>query len=363
MFGWQQITLSSAKETANANTKLTELRLKNLIDPAATALRVISEYPLSNKNLGYQFKYLPVMEQELKASPLISAVYIGFTNGDFISIRSLDNIHDLSEAIIPDGADYILQVIHNSKQDKSTAYNSFFKYGGQLISEQIESDFDLVPQERPWYRSAIQNQKINISKPYTFFSTKQIGITLSKESSNKNAVIGMDIALGDVSSVLERIKITPNTELALVSNDGYLIGYKDMQSILDLWLIDNFTNELLPEVNILQDNPLVKAYNQDSNHLDQFEYKNQKWLGIKADMGNNLTMQLIMAIPIHELLGKAYAYMKLMLALAVLIIILASLWSWWAAGKLSKYLDQLVEQEIKEFSIAAWLHDCALRSY
>lgn len=344
IFGWQQITLSTASDTIKTNAQLTELRLNKIISPASTAIRILSGYVMTTDDLGPHYKYLPMLESELKSSELISAVYIGFENGDFIAVRALNNKLFDQGPDAPEGADYLLQVISHNQKDQAEKLFFYFKYGQELIDYGIATNFDLSPQNRPWFKAAIDNDKLNLSTPYAFYSTKQIGLTISKRTQNKNAVIGMDIALDDMSTVLEEVKITPHTELAIISNDGDLLGYKDIPKILDDWADKNFTNELLPEINILEKSPLIKAYTDSYDELNQFEFNNQKWLGITKQMGNNLSMKLVMAIPINELLGKAYKYMQLMLTISIIIILMAFILSRLAAKKISKYLDQLVNQ-------------------
>lgn len=153
----------------------------------------------------------------------------------------------------------------------------------------------------------------------------------------------MDIALEDLGSLLNSIKITPNTQLAIVSNQGSLIGYKNLSQLLSKQHSQNQETTNLPNIKSLNNSVLNHAYTDTDTDLKQFSIDGKTWLGLTTTVGKNASVKLVMAIPMHELLAETYKNIRLMLIFAILIILMAIIWSYWAGGKISKYLDGLVD--------------------
>lgn len=171
-WGWRQNSLSSAIDITHKNAKLTELELKNLIEPVASAINLISEYPISNKNLGQDYQYLPIMLHELQSNALVSAIFIGFSNGGFISIRSLQNQEYKAKINAPENASYLLRIIRHANDSNPQAF--FYSDNNELIEIRQDIDYKLQTLDRPWYKSAIAKPGLNISEPYVFFPPSKL---------------------------------------------------------------------------------------------------------------------------------------------------------------------------------------------
>jgi len=92
-----------------------------------------------------------------------------------------------------------------------------------------EKEYD--PRSRPWYLEAIQNKQENEpawTKPYTFFTTKDPGITISvkwtSQDKNKQYVIAFDILLLDISRFTSGLDISPNGKAFVITDDEKLLG-------------------------------------------------------------------------------------------------------------------------------------------
>lgn len=68
---------------------------------------------------------------------------------------------------------------------------------------------------------------MTISAPYVFFSTRQVGVSLSRRAEGGKAIVGLDIVLDDLGRMLDELRITPSAELALVDGSGAVVAYRD----------------------------------------------------------------------------------------------------------------------------------------
>ncbi len=344
--GWRQITLTTAADTVKKNAALVSLHMQSLLDPATTLLRTLSYYPMGFESDSSQpMDDLPLLVQDLKASSIVSAIFVGFDNGDFISLRSLADPGLVQQFEAPAGTEYLVQVVRNSGavgQLKSTYY--FIDAGLKTIaSRDIAEEFD--PRARPWYVKPGAGMQLHASVPYVFHSTYQVGISLSQRAVWGNAVVGLDLALQDLSTTLDRLKITPGTEVALLGADDKVIAYKGLAK----WIEDNHQNldgsVSLPNVEQLRTAALTSTQRDPSGQAVRFDIDGHDWLGYSLDLSQTShPMRLLMAIPMQELLGDAYLAMRNMLLLAIAISLLALAWGWWISGKLSGQLAHLLAQ-------------------
>ena len=83
---------------------------------------------------------------------------------------------------------------------------------------------------RGWFQESLKTAASIASEPYIFFTTQQVGITLSQVSRNANAVIG--ILLDDVATSPADLRPTPNAEVALLNAKQQVVAYRDMTRIV-----------------------------------------------------------------------------------------------------------------------------------
>jgi serine phosphatase RsbU (regulator of sigma subunit) len=96
-----------------------------------------------------------------------------------------------------------------------------------------ELDYD--PRTRPWYQGALQapgsgTGALHWTEPYTFFTTKDPGVTASLAFAQQNGpdgldhVVGADVLLSDLSRFTTALDVTENGKVLLLTQDGRLIG-------------------------------------------------------------------------------------------------------------------------------------------
>ncbi len=105
---------------------------------------------------------------------------------------------------------------------------------GKVIKTEKTTVVKYDPRFRPWYRGAEDGGKLFWTDMYIFFASKQPGICASFPVADKNgkvqAVVGMDIALSNLSSFLKRLKIG-RSGLAFIINERFeLIAFPELSA-------------------------------------------------------------------------------------------------------------------------------------
>jgi len=110
--------------------------------------------------------------------------------------------------------------------------------GSYLSEEWRKRDYD--PRQRPWYQGAMalaDETGIHWTEPYQFFTTKDLGITASMRWTDRNTgrrhVIAFDVMLRDLSKLSASIGVGEVGRLAILSDDGRLIGVPRYPDIKD----------------------------------------------------------------------------------------------------------------------------------
>ncbi len=99
---------------------------------------------------------------------------------------------------------------------------------------------DYDPRQRPWFKGALQQRKLQErssgsarsdtrvfwTRPYTFYTTQQPGLTASiaYDADGREHVVGFDVALSDLSKFTAGLKVSPNGRVVVLSDDGRVIG-------------------------------------------------------------------------------------------------------------------------------------------
>ena len=95
------------------------------------------------------------------------------------------------------------------------------------------------PTERVWFKEAVKNQgKTTFSTPYVDVNTGELCVAVSQAVYNSqgqlNGVIGCDILLDNLVASIKEIKISKNSRLNLITQDGYFLTHDDPEQVMKL---------------------------------------------------------------------------------------------------------------------------------
>lgn len=161
--------------------------------------------------------------------------------------------------------------------------------GEEILLYQKKHPASYDPRSRPWYKLAIKSQYDSIShwtSPYTFFTSKQPGITASTKwedrKTGRNIVFGMDVLIADLSDFTTTIDITKNGKIFILSDSAQVIGLPKDERFADKITRQQYTLKKLIYLDIPVLNEAIKAFTNESGSFS-FKFKGKIWwAGLQA---------------------------------------------------------------------------------
>ena len=109
---------------------------------------------------------------------------------------------------------------------------SYYDAALRQIDSSVRPEYRYDPRTRPWYAEAAEKNTQILTAPYVFFTTQEVGVTLSQPSEDGRAVIGLDVALTDLGREIAGLRLMPRTEIAVVDKDLRVLAYPDMSRVI-----------------------------------------------------------------------------------------------------------------------------------
>ena len=319
--------------------------LRNTLEPAEMALQFLRVHRITlADSLPQRLDSLSVMSQVLKGASVISAVYVGYPNGDFFLLRRLDESdHALLDA--PPAARFVVQSIAHGTEP--AGYYIYLGAQGEIIQRTERQGYGNAydPRTRGWWRQAQSAKGVVQTRPYVFYTTRSVGITLAAAAQEGGAVVGADINLATLGAFLARHKVTPSTELALVNGEGELVAHERIAALLHA----GERRGAMPQLAELRSAPLAQLFQQPLSGQERalsryVDGSGAVWrtAAVRMFMEESQDLRLLMAIPDAELTADARRQLKWSALATLLIIVLSIPLTWVLARAISQPLRRLV---------------------
>jgi HD-GYP domain-containing protein (c-di-GMP phosphodiesterase class II) len=347
--GWKSVRQSmldtAATQARDAGRLITE-KSHRMLEPAQATLRLMATTSLVGAStLQDRLVRLRTLTEVLRGNPLVSAVYVGYPDGSFMLVRPLEAQVIRMQFDAPPAASFLVQSIERNRPLAATAQAVgsylFFTAELKLIESRPATNYQFDPRTRPWYQSAMRVTTTVATQPYVFFTTQQVGLTLSQSSVDRQAVFGVDVVLDDLARSLAALKITANTQLALVDAEHRVLAYPDMARVLVRTgaQFDFKTVEDLGEPSLAS----LFALNSPVGEVVPYRANGADWQGVVLpfDVWRANGMRLLVAMPSGELLGPLKDSGKKLIYWVLGLVALLVPLGWWAGAAVGKSLDQL----------------------
>lgn len=338
--------LDATEESANQAGTILDGHLNRLIWPVQAALGQLQFDPVvSAETYTERFERVPALAQMLNANPLLSAVYVGYPNGDFVLLRTLRQARAQRLLDPPEGAAFLLQSIEFDAEQNSTGRWAYFSPELTLLEDREREDYRFDPRERPWYQSAQGQPGASVlTQPYVFFTTGEIGITMASQVATGGPVLGLDASVEDLSGQILDLRVTPGTQMAMVSGEGRVLGYPDLQRII-LGSGEDLRLAMLSELNLPMLESLISA-DVAANSLYSSNISGRRWYSFWVPLtefeGDDI--RLLMSVPADELLDGALSTLLQQAIWSLVIILLLLPFGWLLGKRIGSPLRELSDQ-------------------
>ena len=301
----RQALVSASGDSAQRVSMLITERVQRIVNPADAIVGLLAYDPVTTATtLPQRLRRLPVLAALLEQNPLLSALYVGYPDGQFLLLRPLHHPAVRVQEGVPENAAFLLQSIAQEKGPGTPLVGRWSFYDAQLklLSTALRPEYQFDPRTRPWYQEAQHRRAQILTAPYLFFTTQELGITLSQPSAEGTAVLGLDVALSDLSREIGDLRPVPRTEIAVLDKDNRVLAYPDMSRVLQL---DGGQLRMRPlsELGVPSLLAVQQLGVQPGKPL-RFEVGGEEWLGQVQPLQSSRwrDWQLVMAIPTAQLL-------------------------------------------------------------
>ena len=345
----EKIVLASANHMYDQVVREVSQDFQHTYKPVFQTVHLLSMTPVMQAmNLDKRLHELQVLSTALKNKAELSAIQVGYENGDYFIIRSVatERLRSLFQA--PENTEYVVDNIStDSVNGQRLLLRLYFDEQLYELLRQEPQATEYDPRLRPWYIQANATDHVSAVSPYLFYFMQEIGTTVSYKPYGTEAVIAADVTLRQLSTTLSKHLITPQSEIAMVDSEELVLAYNQPEKMIIRQDDEQFRMANLSELKsgileYLHTNKLVQP-----GPL-KIKYKGEVWLGdirtlnVSGIKGRDLT--LIMLSPSSELLANAIQMVKRSLMVTLVILLLSIPASSLLAVRISNPLKGLAKE-------------------
>jgi len=317
---------------------------------ARHAVRALSSSLISSTEArietGLMAFFEPVVDDLLVARDWGSTAYFDHEKTERLNALFrpiLEHGRQVSSLLIArnDGREYMLLrtpdgwTNRRTRADEWGGRTRWFRWSdsGELLSEEWrELDYD--PRERPWFTGATEaGGEIAWTEPYTFFTTKEPGITASlawKTPDDVEYVTAFDILLADISLFTTSLEVGETGMAVVLTEDGRVLGLPRHARFLDPASIRTEVLRPASELGIPDLTAAVEAWigedgpDERTHRFDAGGH--HTWCGFRPfGVGGDTVVWMGVIVPESDLLGDILVQRKQILFITAVALILAVL--------------------------------------
>jgi len=263
LFNLSNTVDSIAKTLLQEKVSSTKRQLDNFFTPVIDNLDVVYERGLNDLYDSipldrFNKEFIPLIGKSKQISSLLYAS----SKGDEFLLLEMDSTW--VNRVTQNGSE-----ISNSKQYEWVYENNLLE-----LVKSWEKDESYDPRSRPWYIGASKIYPVtNWTDPYTFFTTKDPGITISKmwvDSNGDSSVLAFDLLLTDISQFTINSEVTENGGAFIFMDDDRILGLPKEQRYDN---IDSLKSDILKPLEELENSLIsdfVKAWRSQENQQTSF---------------------------------------------------------------------------------------------
>ena len=194
-----------------------------------------------------------------------------------------------------------------------------------------KKDVEYDPRSRPWYQMAKEHDEmhVNWTDPYTFFTTKDPGITISTwykdTADNIEVVVGFDVLLSDLSEFSTNLEITENGIVFILTDDERVIGLPSNSGFNSEEKIKENVLKHYEELGNDKINQTVDIWNEieDKDTIFNFESDGETWWGSIQQYNISVEQQLLIGVvvPENDFVGEVVHSEKVIIIGFILVLL------------------------------------------
>ncbi len=296
-------------------------------------------------DLDERLALLPVFCEALATQPHVSALQVGYANGDFFIVRPLNDPYMRQRFEAPEGATLVADHIAADERGERVQTRLYFDIDLNRLADRSMGATSYDPRIRPWYQVAAASDREAATKPYLYYFIGKVGITVGRQSPDGRAVVASDVTLEHLSETLSRQQISPTAEAVLFDEDGRALAYRHTDRLV--LKSDDTTTELAP-VGALG-SPVLSTLAAELKPREaalSFTFSDQRWRGAvrRIDVTKDIVFFVAITAPEEELVADAIAIRRQSVWITALILLAALPLAYVLASRIARPLRRLTQE-------------------
>ena len=322
-------------------------KIRGILLPAENQLEVLSYHQITRSTtLAERLQAAQMAAAVLASNPLMDAWYAGYANGDFILFRSLRDAGLRAAHRAPDAASMMVQSQIMREDGSRMGTFLFYDRQGRLLRSEQRPTYSFDPRLRPWYQQALKQRGAVITEPYLFYTTRQVGATLARQTEGGKVVVGADATLADLEREIADLKITPGSQVAIVDPAGRVVALENAGKTVAQ---DAAGEARLARIDELAMPALEAAATLPADRVERRHETRagQDWELISVPLAlrtDGQALRVLMAVPHAELFGEARTLLQHQLLITLGLILLSVPAGFWLTQRIVQPLRLLAEE-------------------
>ena len=350
--GLTQSILSATEVSVGYATRAVNQSLEKTLLPAEFTLRMLRQTAIGEaKTVDERLEMLPAFAEALRAAPIADAVFMSYATDElFLLRRYAQNLGSL-QLHAPAGSVFVLQTKTLNADNTFVREIRYYNDNLMLLGTHTTDNFNITPRMMAWYEAAMSHSGPTTTRAYAFVDTGEVGISMVEATPGGDGVLGVNLPTKNISQLLVRLRMTPNTQIVLVDDTGRVVAASDTE-MLDTQLMGD--DGAVPITALHQIFFEQLATQQETTGVER--NRNGSLFGAVSPLrqiyGNELRM--LMVIPENELLLMAREslprYLMLAFGTLLLAVLTALIAGWWLARPLVHLAQQVVALSDYDFT-------------
>ncbi len=338
----------SLADTVNVATRLFNPMLTTM-RTAATLMGDQPDYFRRESSADY-------LNEIVSLNEAVYAAYVSFDDGSFRQVRRDVKGYHIFGQVSPPGTQFVSRFIDaGTGSPPVDAYVFHADWGARIGARAGASSYD--PRVRGFYRDSVRLNSANISDPYLFASSGELGVTVSAPVTEKGRSIGVvaaDFTLKTLSQYLSDNRVSQNSITIIADAAGGVVAHPEFGQVLTQKGPDLVQNRLdkLPD-------PRVTAALAERlrTRQDRFTFRagadNVEYFGIFSPFPADFKKEweLLIISPTDDFVGDIKRTNQRLLVFGLAVLLLQIFLIYRLSRSISKPIELLAEEvaHIREF--------------
>ena len=348
-----RLTLRALSNTLIKQTiDQTEIQLKSFFEPVTGELLLLRSWgQIGLLDTDNPDKLNPILAPMINQHPSMSSIILADERGrEYMLLRTSDK--------------WISKQTKRDALDKRSLYLEWTDQ--KLEPAMIWKDLNYDPRVRPWYKGALkkleetvpstsrpdQEHQVNWTQPYTFFTTKDPGITASVTFNPADGlvhVVGIDVSLNDIATFTTSLQVSKNGGVMVLTDDGRVIGLPRDKRYEKPETRKAALLKRPEDLGWALASDAAKAFaNQPTGHYEPVRFISDGeswWGGIRPfNLTSDQSLWIAVVVPESDLLGNTTQMRAWIVLITIVVLTIAIL----RAASLAKNYSQPIEALVRQ---------------